>query len=116
MVSKRTFLEDGVVLHAGELEPGLLQVVLLYPQVERLLKLRAVVVPHNRSLLSLQLLKEMAAVAGIKWGGERVAYTQYLLQGDNYTCSKPPVDFKTQVPFWPKSNFCFEANGRFYTT
>ena len=23
------------------------------------------------------------------------------LQSDNYTCSKPPVDFKTKVPFWP---------------
>ena len=70
------------MLHAGELEPGLLQVVLLYPQVERLLKLRAVVVPHNRSLLSLQLLKEMA-VAGIKWvrGRERGACTQYELYG-----------------------------------
>ena len=24
-----------------------------------------------------------------------------LVQGDNYTCSKPPVDFETEVPFWP---------------
>ena len=23
------------------------------------------------------------------------------LQGDHSTCSKPPVDFKTKVPFWP---------------
>ena len=23
------------------------------------------------------------------------------LQVDNYACSKPPVDFKTKVPFWP---------------
>lgn len=47
------------MLHASELEAGLLQVLLLYPQVERLLKLRAVVVLHNRSLLPLQLLKKM---------------------------------------------------------
>ena len=45
------------MLHASELESGLLQVVLLYPQVERLLKLRAVIVLHNRRLLSLQLLE-----------------------------------------------------------
>lgn len=54
-----TFFEDGLVLHASELEAGVLQVLLLYPQVERLLKLRAVVVLHNRSLLPLQLLKKM---------------------------------------------------------
>ena len=54
-----TLFEDGLVLHAGELEAGVLQVLLLYPQVERLLKLRAVVVLHNRSLLPLQLLKKM---------------------------------------------------------
>ena len=23
------------------------------------------------------------------------------LQGDHSTCSKPPVEFKTEVPFWP---------------
>ena len=28
-------------------------------------------------------------------------YCELHLQGDNYTCSKPPVDFKTKVPFWP---------------
>ena len=25
----------------------------------------------------------------------------FTIQGDNYTCSKPPVDFKIKVPFWP---------------
>ena len=24
-----------------------------------------------------------------------------VIQGDHSTCSKPPVDFKTKVPFWP---------------
>ena len=52
-----TFFEYGLVLHASELEAGVLQVLLLYPQVERLLKLRAVIVLHNRRLLSLQLLE-----------------------------------------------------------
>ena len=23
------------------------------------------------------------------------------VQGDHSTCGEPPVDFKTQVPFWP---------------
>ena len=23
------------------------------------------------------------------------------IQGDNYTCSKPPVDIKAKVPLWP---------------
>ena len=27
------------------------------------------------------------------------AVTMVFIQGDNYTCSKPPVDFKTKVPF-----------------
>ena len=44
-----------------------------------------------------------------------------VVQGDHSTCSKPPVDFKTKVPFWPgqdrpKRNFSFEVNGRFVTT
>ena len=57
----RTFFKYGLVLHASELEAGLLQVVLLYSQVERLLKLRAVIVLHNRRLLSLQLLKKIGS-------------------------------------------------------
>ena len=24
-----------------------------------------------------------------------------LVQGDNFTCSKPPVDFRPKVPLWP---------------
>ena len=24
-----------------------------------------------------------------------------IVQGDHSTCSKPPVDFKIEVPFWP---------------
>ena len=28
-------------------------------------------------------------------------YTIDFIQGDNYTCSKPPVDFETKVTFWP---------------
>ena len=40
----------------------------------------------------------------------------YTVQGDNYTCSKPPVDFRTKVPFWPgqgrpKWNFWVEVKG-----
>ena len=30
-----------------------------------------------------------------------ITSTLYELQGDNYTCSKPPVDFKPKVPLWP---------------
>ena len=26
---------------------------------------------------------------------------RFALQGDHSTCSKPPVDFKTKVLFWP---------------
>ena len=46
-----------------------------------------------------------------------------LLQGDPSPCAKPPVDFKSKVPFGlvcpglarPKRSFTFEVNGRFCT-
>ena len=47
----------------------------------------------------------------------------YHILGDPSLCLKPPVDFKTKVPFWPglarsgqarpKRNFCSEVNRRF---
>ena len=43
------------------------------------------------------------------------------LQGDHSGCDKPPVNFKTKVPFQHEAhvlnrNLCFEVNGRFDTT
>ena len=43
------------------------------------------------------------------------------VQGDHSSCAKPPIDIKTEVPFYItdsilKWNFCFDVNGRFDTT
>ena len=40
----------------------------------------------------------MAAGKGLNGGGW---LQKFNVQGDNSTCSKPPVDFKTKVLFWP---------------
>ena len=57
-----------------------------------------------------------------RWVVKLICQDLYV-QGDTSCCLKPPVDFKTKVPFWSgqartgqarsKRNFCFEVNGRF---
>ena len=36
----------------------------------------------------------------------------FVVQGDHSACAKPPIDFKTKVPW----NFWFEVKGRFCTS
>ena len=51
----------------------------------------------------LSICPEVVQVGSKQDGGERMKMkcVDRCVQGDHSTCSKPPVDFKTEVPFWP---------------
>ena len=54
----------------------------------------------------------IGSIGSINRAKKRNEGTTHKLQGDHSTCSKPPVDFKTKLPFWPgqarpKRNFFF---------
>lgn len=55
---RETFLQDGLILHARDSKPGVLQVLLVQSEVEGLLILRVVVLLDDARLLPLHLLRQ----------------------------------------------------------
>ena len=79
-------------------------------------------VPYNLTVLIESLILELPdRQCDVNCELVSLSRSRNDVQGDHSTCSKPPVDFKTKVPFWPGQarpmrNFGFEVKRRFWTS